>query len=85
MSDDPNYCAYCYGEAKKHGRAVRQTDVCEWRICTLCESRIRNGLVHYNPSNGTEYRIFEGRCGECRHHIDDVESCPSLDKPVMCS
>lgn len=64
---DPNYCSKCYGAAQKAGRPVRMTDVCDYPICLLCESRIRNGLVHYIPSNGTEGMIFQERCEQCRH------------------
>lgn len=68
------YCGVgCYGEAVKAGRLVRQTDVCKYPICSLCESRIREGLVHYRPSNGTEFDYFESACNRCKHHIDNYE------------
>lgn len=82
----PDYCGTCYGQAKKHGRTVSLTTVYPYKICGLCEGRLRNGLVKYSPSNGTEYMMFEERCGDCRHYIDDGESAPTLDgKPVMCA
>lgn len=79
-------CAYCHNAAAKAGRPVRMTEVCEYPICPVCEARVRNGLLHYRPSNGTEGMIFEERCERCRHYIDDGESAYSynLDKPVMC-
>lgn len=63
------YCAGCYGEAKKAGRLVRQTDVYPWAICAQCETRVRNGLIHYTPSNGTEYSMFKQQCETCRHYL----------------
>lgn len=69
---NPAYCACCYDQAKKHGRPVRVTDVYEYQICSLCESRIRNGLVKYQPSNGTEFDIFQEGCERCRHYDKSV-------------
>lgn len=69
----PDYCGRCYDEARKHGRTVRKTDVYDYPICSLCESRIRNGLVKYRPSNGTEFLVFLDRCSKCRHWIDDTD------------
>lgn len=82
MSDDPTYCSLCYDAARKAGRAVRQTDVYTWPVCSLCESRLRNGLVHYVPSNGTEGHIFLSRCDECRHFRSEDFKCAHgvLDK-----
>lgn len=86
MSTDPNYCGTCYSEAKKQGRAVRMTDAYPYPVCSQCERHLRNGLIHYSPSNGTEYLIFEERCYDCRHNIDDGESCPDITKkPRICA
>jgi hypothetical protein len=86
MNDDPNYCSTCYGEAKKHGRPVRTTDIYPYPLCSTCEQRMRNGLVRYHPSNGTEAMMFEERCDRCRHNIDNGESFPDLSKkPVICA
>lgn len=75
MERDPDYCSTCYGSAKEHGRTVRMTDVYKYPICGLCESRIRNGLVQYHPSNGTEfYDYFIPRCEVCRHYIDNPDN-----------
>lgn len=83
MSGDPNYCSICCNCAAKAGREVRMTDVYQYPICTLCESRMRNGYVYYRPSNGTEFRMFESRCHDCRHFIDDYEDPqpPKFDAP----
>lgn len=77
------YCATCHGEAAKAGRPVRKTSVCEYEICLVCESHLRNGLIHYRPSNGTEGRMFEGRCEDCRHHRADGDDLvmPKLIPP----
>lgn len=64
------YCGLCCDAAEKAGREVRQTDAYEYPLCRLCEGRIREGLVHYHPSNGTEFRMFESRCERCRHYDD---------------
>lgn len=86
MSTDPNYCGTCYGQAKKHGRTVSLTTVYGYPVCGQCEQHLRNGLVHYSPSNGTEGMIFEERCGRCRHNIDNGESFPDLSKkPTICA
>lgn len=70
-----DYCIDCCGEAKKAGRDVRMTDLHpKYPLCTLCEARRREGLVHYRPSNGTEFDIFLERCFSCRHHIDDWDN-----------
>lgn len=69
MSRDPNYCSTCYGAAAKAGRPVRQTELYPYPVCTLCETRLRNGLVRYMPSNGTEFYIFQDRCERCRHNL----------------
>jgi hypothetical protein len=61
-------CSLCYDCAPKQGRPVKLTDVYGWPICSLCESRLRNGLVHYRPSNGTEFYMFDERCCDCRFH-----------------
>jgi hypothetical protein len=80
------YCAGCYGQAAKAGRIVRQTNAYEFPLCGLCERRVREGLVRYRPSNGTEYMMFDAQCGRCRHHTDDGESPPSLTPPYrMCA
>lgn len=68
---DKDYCATCYGAAKANGRPVKMTEVYHRPICSLCESRIRNGLVHYVPSNGSEGRAFISRCTRCRHYQDN--------------
>jgi hypothetical protein len=68
------YCAGCYGEAEKAGRSVRTTDLYEYPLCIRCEARMREGLIHYRPSNGAEFRYFESRCEDCRHFIDDHEN-----------
>ncbi len=76
------YCGTgCYSEAAKAGRKVRMTDVSDYPICSQCESRVRNGLVKYQPSNGTEMMMFEEQCERCRHHTDDGESPPKLTVP----
>jgi hypothetical protein len=62
-----NYCACCYAAAAKAGRTVRLTDVYEYPVCSLCESRLRNGLIHYVPSNGSEGDMFASQCNRCRH------------------
>lgn len=77
---DPDYCSYCCGDAKKHGRAVHMTDVCDYPICGLCERRAREGLIRYRPSNGAEMMMFESRCDKCRHFITD-EKMGSLEAP----
>jgi hypothetical protein len=82
---DSDYCGTCYGAARKHGRKVSLTTIYPYAVCGQCEQHLRNGLVHYSPSNGTEFAYFEDECGRCRHHIDDGESCPSLTKPTMCA
>ena len=74
---ETKYCAKCYSAAEKAGRAVRMTDVCKRPICSLCESRIRNGLVHYVPSNGSEGEMFFSRCDRCRHFNAEGYSDPS--------
>jgi hypothetical protein len=63
-------CNLCYGLAKKSGRTIRLTSLSEYPLCTLCESRAREGFIHYVPSNGTEGNIFEERCESCRHHTE---------------
>jgi hypothetical protein len=69
------YCGVgCYGEAKKKGRLVRLTTMSEYPMCWLCEQRTREGLVHYSPSNGTEFDIFQSHCYRCRHWIDDTDN-----------
>ncbi len=87
MSAPEGYCGGCYGEAKKKGRPVRVTDVYKYALCSLCESRMRNGLVHYIPSNGTEGHMFETECEKCRHystHPEGYGTCAFgiLDKMV---
>jgi hypothetical protein len=69
----PNYCDGCYGEARKEGRATHDVTIegHARKYCSQCESFARNGLVHYRPSNGTEFDIFVSRCHQCRHWIDD--------------
>lgn len=67
MSSDPNRCSLCYDAAKKAGRAVRMTEIYPYKICQLCENRLREGLVFYIPSNGTEAMIFQERCERCRN------------------
>lgn len=69
------YCWYCCTDAVKSGRLVRlvKIDGQELEVCPLCESKARNGLIHYRPSNGEEFGIFESKCFVCRHHIDDSE------------
>jgi hypothetical protein len=76
----PDYCSCCYDAARKAGRPVRQTDVYKWQICDLCESRIREGLLHYFPSNGTEFGIFESHCNRCRHYNPDADYGNHEDK-----
>jgi hypothetical protein len=71
MTTETEHCATCYGAAAKAGREVRQTEVNEFAVCGLCERRIREGLIHYRPSNGTEFHIFLSRCDRCRHFNDD--------------
>lgn len=47
-------------------------------VCELCERREREGLVRYQPSNGTEMDIFQSRCRVCRHcseNPDGYDSC----------
>lgn len=83
MSND-KYCGTCYGEAEKHGRAVRLTQVYDYPVCSQCESRLRNGLVHVSFSNGTEGYIFRGRCEDCRHNIDNGESIGEMNPPFKC-
>lgn len=70
------YCGTCYTEAKKAGRDVRLTTVYPYPVCGMCEQRIRNGLVHYRPSNGTEFEIFRSRCEDCRHCREDLNGEP---------
>jgi hypothetical protein len=64
------YCNFCYSDAEKAGRKVYLRDrpgPYDNKTCDTCESRLREGLVHYRPSNGTEWQIFEERCENCRH------------------
>lgn len=61
------YCGGCYGAAEKAGRPVRKTDVYDYPLCGLCEGRVRNGLIQYHPSNGTEFDYFLSTCERCRH------------------
>lgn len=69
------YCACCYSDAAKAGRATRPVPgLTKYELCGLCESRLRAGLIHYEPSNGTEFEIFMGQCFRCRHYIDDTEN-----------
>ena len=80
------HCAGCYGAAKKAGREVRETDAYPYPLCGLCEGRVRNGLIHYRPANGTEYWMIEERCEGCRHCIATPESPPTLKRPFgMCA
>lgn len=85
------YCATCYGDAEKKGRAVKLTKLYDYPVCTLCESRLREGLVHYIPSCGGEGANFQDRCYDCRHHIPDLggnndPQFPSLTPPYgMCT
>lgn len=71
------YCGSgCYSAAAKAGRLVRAT---QWgNLCSLCESRAREGLLHYRPSNGTEFQIFEGRCETCRHYNVEAQHDMSI-------
>ena len=87
MSNDPTYCGKCYGEARKHGREVRMTEIFDYPVCSQCEQHLRNGLVYYRPANGTEAMMFEEQCDDCRHNIDDSESFPDLKahKPKICA
>ena len=83
MSTDPNYCALCYSAAAKAGRPVKLTDVYKYAICSLCESRIRNGLTHYVPSSGTEGRMFTARCKRCRHCSEHPNGYPVCAFKIM--
>lgn len=86
MSRDPDYCSQCFTAAKKAGRSVRMTPYYEWPICSLCESRLREGLVHYRPSNGTEGDLFEAQCERCRHYrpmSDDGERAASCKLKIL--
>ena len=65
------YCGCCYGDAAKAGRIVRKVDCYDYPLCPVCETRMRNGLIHYRPSNGTEFHIFADRCYRCRHFNAD--------------
>lgn len=70
--NNPNYCGHgCYSAAIIAGRSVREVD--GKRLCVLCESRHRNGLVRYSPSNGTEFDYFQSRCEGCRHFTGDID------------
>lgn len=75
MSDKP-YCNACYGLAEKRGRTITASG-----YCTLCDTRRREGLVAYCPSNGTEGMMFFERCEDCRHcddegfHDRNVKAC----------
>jgi hypothetical protein len=70
---DPDYCGTCYGAARKHGRKVSLTTIYPYPVCGQCEQHLRNGLVHYTPSNGSEFAYFYDRCGMCRHYIEDPD------------
>ena len=71
----PGYCRWCYGDAIKDGRPVRKSDVSpDHEACAKCESFARSGMIHYSPSNGTEYDIFVSQCARCRHYIDDLDN-----------
>lgn len=67
-------CANCYDAAEKAGRTIRMTDLYAYPLCQLCENRMREGLIHYRPSNGTEFRMFLETCESCRHYTDDLEN-----------
>ena len=75
------YCAHCYGVAAKAGRVVRKVEGYKYPLCSLCESRCREGLIHYSPSNGTEFSMLESVCERCRHFDEEglqdasVQSC----------
>jgi hypothetical protein len=86
MTRPDEYCGGCCGEAAKRGRPVRKTDLYAYPLCGLCESRMREGLVRYRPSNGTEFRMFRSHCDNCRHCIDseDDPKPGSLTPPFQC-
>ena len=75
---ETEHCATCSGAAVKAGREVRQTDASEYPLCILCERRTREGLIHYRPSNGTEFRMFLARCDRCRHFDGGGLSDPTV-------
>jgi hypothetical protein len=79
------YCDACCSQAAKAKRPVRRVPSLDGDYCGLCEMRARNGLVFYCPSNGTEGDIFEERCEQCRHFIDDREDPkpPRLERPFV--
>jgi hypothetical protein len=80
-----NYCDGCYGAAARRGRPVRTVNINgkDKIVCAVCESRMRNGLIHYVPSNGTEGEMFRSRCDRCRHFIDDSDNPqpPKFESP----
>lgn len=86
MTTENNYCDGCYSDAAENGRAVRQTELSKYPLCVLCESRTREGLLHYRPSNGSEFSCIESRCAVCRHNIDDRDNPQpgSLNPPYQC-
>lgn len=61
-------CSKCH-HATREARIV--PELYQWPLCGVCEGRIRNGLIHYRPSNGSEFEYFYHRCCSCRHFIDD--------------
>lgn len=82
------YCGTCHDRAKVKGRGVTLTQFHEYPVCSLCESRLREGLVHYEPSNGSEFDGFWTRCEVCRHVTVDgggANSCTwkILDKLLV--
>ena len=77
-------CCYCYSEAAKAGRPVRKIDICDYEICTLCETRLREGLLYYIPSNGTEFDIFQEQCDRCRFGGTHPEhGCPTCAHGII--
>ncbi len=59
------------------------TDMYDYPVCDQCERHLRNGLIHYRPSNGTEGGMFMERCEDCRHCKDNPEDPkpPKLTAP----
>lgn len=76
MTVQDNYCATCYSAADKAGRTIRLVVLGDdhLRVCELCEGRLRQGLVHYRPSSGSEFGCFLASCFECRHYTDDMDN-----------
>lgn len=81
MSERTN-CSTCYSSKLP----VRLTQLHDYPVCGRCEQHLRNGLVHYRPSNGSEFMDFEERCCDCRHFKGDDAVCsgkPACDFGIL--